>query len=228
MCHILKKLLEFQGHKNEFDISQAEYLHIMKTVRQFTKGISKPEDTLIAFDYMLFIFRTEYAAKTRTRLFRWNVPTPIGYILPGFYCTEDGIKHSLACCGQEEVQLNENIAVAAWRQDRLQRILPVIEKKKFTEDLNNHIAFYYPELGLVTVTSGNHSASAGVFLKSGNIHADVYHISDMFEHVATDGINWINKHTGEKLMNVAEPYIAILYEIAQAKYEFQKGQSGST
>lgn len=221
MINVIAKLNEFMNSKKEFDISPCELQHILKEVRHFVKGMHTTEDKLLAYDYALFIFRSEYAAKTRTRLFRWKNPTPIKYLFPMYY-TIDGIEHSLTCIGQKEIQLNEDTAVCAWKVNRLRNILTVVHRYGFFEDETNHYADYYPELNLVTVISGNHSASAGVFMKSGSIHADVYELSEMFEHVITDGEIWINKHTGEKISDVYEPYMSILYTIAQDKFEFQK------
>lgn len=223
MCNILKRLRVLEGYAEEQDLSTSECLEIYKTIHRFLKSITKPEDKLLAYDYLLFIFRSEFVAKTRTRLFRFKSPEPLIWSLPSAYYASDGTQLHLTCVGRREIQLNENTAVVAWKSERLRRILPVVAKNRFAEDRDNHAAHYYLELDLLVVLNGNHSASAGVFCKSGSVHADIYSLVDIFAHVKFDGRNnWVNMHTGEQLQEVSERYIALLYDIAQQKYKYQK------
>lgn len=45
----------------------------------------------------------------------------------------------------------------------------------------------------------------------------IYLLSKLYEHVDTDGVNWINRHNGQVLTPVLSEHLAILYEISRRK-----------
>lgn len=96
--------------------------------------------------------------------------------------------------------------------------MPKIKKEGFHESEYNHRAEYYTVLNLAAIWNGTHSGSAGIFYSNGDISADVFDIRELFDHVTTNGIDWINLHNGEILEEVKEPCLAVLYEIARLKH----------
>lgn len=205
----------------EEDLNISDYREILRNVERFVNLSHTIDEKIIAIDYASFVFRMEFTARTRSRIFRWKDPSPLSSVVQTFYYTEDGVEHD-TFDGARDVKLDDSVAVCAWRPDRLSRALPIISQHGFTEDKHNHIVSYFKGIDLTVVSQGNHSASVGAFLSSGVVHADCYDLTKMFDHVATDGRHWVNVHTGESLNHVAEVYIALLYTFAAMKHSYQQ------
>lgn len=213
---VKRVIKEIGAHKEEFDMPLAEYDHALREIKYFIKRFRTTEEKLKALDYVLFVFRTEYAARARSRIFRWDIPLPISSMIPTDYVDASGAKCD-SYKGIKEIKLTSDVAIAAWKPDRLEKIMPVIAKEGFTEDPGNHIAMYFTCINLAVISQGNHSASIGVFLNSGSVHAHVYDLAELFDHTFTDGREWYNEHTQESFASVADRYLALLYTIAQMK-----------
>lgn len=111
----------------------------------------------------------------------------------------------------------DTIILLPWDRFRFSNTVRSIYKNGFKYMEHNHKAFYYSDIDLCYVHSGNHSITTGIIKREGTIKAEEYDIKRLFSVLTTDGLNWyIN---GEKQLNrVFDFRIAILYELAKIKY----------
>ncbi len=198
------------------------YYNAIDQVDYFVKRAKTSLEKVRAFNYAMYVIRAEYIAQTKAKIFREKKTDIIRNLFPCGFIDENGARHEF--CKEEnrrKISLSDNVAVTAWKIDRLANILPIIYKEGFSPD-SNHKANYYTEIDLTAVYNGNHSVSSGIFCKSGYIYADVFDITQLFDHVDTDGWIWINRHTKERLTDVSDIHIAVLYEIARRRWNYLK------
>lgn len=195
----------------------------ISTVELMTDGIKSPLEKVRLYNYAMSVIREDFAAYGRTLMFRKAFANRLSSLFPTEYFLADGSRKVFCKKGKKMVSLQnrENILVVPWECRRLANILNIVYSKGFIAD-DNHKAYYYTEIDTVEVYSGNHSISAGIFFGTGTITADVFNLSEVFEHIDTDGENWINHHNGTILTPVSSVHIAVLYEIARQKFNFLK------
>lgn len=82
----------------------------------------------------------------------------------------------------------------------------------------NVMAEYYDGMGITYVYNGLHHTSAAAVDRQGYIEASCYDIAILFDHIYTDGENWYNKHTKEKIEPCADFRVAIIFSLAEIKH----------
>lgn len=89
---------------------------------------------------------------------------------------------------------------------------------KYMED--NHMGKYYEIVDITYIYNGIHSISSGIELnKDSDITVkEVVNVSELFPHIYTDGVEWINSHNNKPIYKVIDFRIAILFELARLKY----------
>lgn len=198
------------------------YDNAISNIQLIVDCAKSPLEKIRSYNYAMFVVRADYAAYTKSLMFRKKFAESMSAHFPTSYYLADGTEETFS---KEDVSRNiplcqaDNIAVIPWKCSRLAAILPVIYQKGFIAD-DNHKANYYAEIDFTVVYSGNHSISAGIFFGSGSINADVYLLSRLYEHVDTDGVYWKNRHNGKVLTKVFSVHMAILYEISRRKNAF--------
>jgi predicted ABC-type ATPase len=213
------KLLDriFSFHKRIDD--NLHYESAMQNIQLVVDCAQSPLEKIRAYNYAMFIIRADYAAYTKSLMFRKEFADRVAAFFPASYYLADGTKETFTkepISNIISLAQADGIVAFPWEYSRLARILPEIYQKGFIAD-ENHKANYYAEIDLTVVFSGNHSISAGIFYGSGSINANVYLLSKLYEHVDTDGVNWINRHNGQVLTPVLSEHLAILYEISRRK-----------
>lgn len=216
------KLLDriFSFHKRIDD--NLHYESAMQNIQLVVDCAQSPLEKIRAYNYAMFIIRADYAAYTKSLMFRKEFADRVAAFFPASYYLADGTKETFTkepISNIISLAQADGIAAFPWEYSRLARILPEIYQKGFIAD-ENHKANYYAEIDLTVVFSGNYSISAGIFYGSGSINANVYLLSKLYEHVDTDGVNWINRHNGQVLTPVLSEHLAILYEISRRKSAF--------
>lgn len=145
-------------------------------------------------------------------------------LFPNVYYDQNGERKNKIYIGQKKISLKEhNVIVIPWNRDRLPYSIIRIYKNKFQYYPTNHFVIYYKDIDLCYVTGGNHSISVGIVHGSveEEINSSVYDISDMFEHVYTDGRFWYDIHSKNQLCECLDFRIGILFEIAKIKYKLE-------
>ncbi len=198
------------------EVNMFDYNISKKHIDYFIGKFNSLSDKLLALDYVLFVFRTEYAARARIRVFQWRNPDALSDPTPTHYLV-DGTEIFIEPDEQQQVNLSRDISIiaGAWKTDRLTNA----PQREY-----NHHMKYYPYLNLAFVYGGNHSISAGIYFKQGDVLADVYDITKLFEHLDTDGICWIDRHTGKNISKVTDSFFALLYTIGQTKFFCEHSQ----
>lgn len=201
------------------DMSKEEYDRALQNINKLVECSEGIENKIAALEYALAVFRDEFAARTRSRIFRYEEHTTISGRFPHAYYSENYDQSVIKKQpNKKEIALDNRVAVSAWAFDRLSGILPVILHDGFIMDSSNHEVSYYPYLDLAIASNGLHSISAGVFQGSGSVQADVYDLTEVFDHIDTDGNNWIYRHMKKSFASVGDRYFALLYSIAQMKF----------
>lgn len=114
----------------------------------------------------------------------------------------------------------DSIVLLPWDRFRFSNTVRSIYKSGFKYMKNNHKAYFYSDIDLCYVHSGNHSVTTGIIKREGTIIAEEYNIKNLFKCLTTDGLKWyLNR---EKYTEVFDFRIAILYELAKIKYNLQK------
>lgn len=117
----------------------------------------------------------------------------------------------------------DSIILLPWDRFRFSNTVKSIYENGFEYMEHNHKAYYYSDIDLCYVYSGNHSITTGIIKKEGIIKAEEYDIKRLFNVLTTDGLNWYID--GEKpIKEVFDFRIAILYDLAKIKYNLQKQQ----
>ncbi len=162
-----------------------DYNTFKRNIDCFIGKFNSLSDRLLALDYVLFVFRTEYAARARIRVFQWNNPDALSDPTPTHYYLADGTKLSIEPDEQQQVNLSGDVSIvaSAWKTDRLANALQTIQKEGLIQKEYNHRIRYYSYLNLTFVYSGNHSISAGVYFKQGSVLSDVYDMTKLFGHL---------------------------------------------
>ncbi|MGJ0847794.1 DUF6710 family protein [Tissierella praeacuta] len=111
----------------------------------------------------------------------------------------------------------DSIILLPWDRFRFSNTVKSIYKDKFVYMESNHKAYYYSDIDLCYVHSGNHSITTGIIKREGIIKAEEYDIKNLFKILTTDGLNWYLN--GENYtIEVFDFRIAILYELAKIKH----------
>lgn len=169
------KLLDriFSFHKRIND--NLHYESAMQNIQLVVDCAQSPLEKIRAYNYAMFIIRADYAAYTKSLMFRKEFADRVAAFFPASYYLADGTKETFTkepISNIISLAQADGIAAFPWEYSRLARILPEIYQKGFIAD-ENHKANYYAEIDLTVVFSGNHSISAGLFYGSGSINANI-------------------------------------------------------
>lgn len=87
----------------------------------------------------------------------------------------------------------------------------------------DHYGRYYDYIDISYVISGRHSISTGIGLnKDGYIEIkEKSNTIELFKHICSDGVNWINIHNGNIIDKLVDYRIGILFEVARLKYNIE-------
>ncbi len=81
---------------------------------------------------------------------------------------------------------------------------------------SDHAVFLWLPMNIAMAYSGHHSITAGVLAGEGEVMVDdVYDISEVYEHVETDGAYYIRKFDGKKIAPVNIVEFAAIFRIGE-------------
>ena len=122
-----------------------------------------------------------------------------------------------------KVDLKSNdVAVFPWNKKRFIDNIIYLRGIPFKYDNLNHMSYFYTYIDLCYVYNGNHSICSGIYYKKGKIKSEVFKLELLFDHIYSDGLYWYNSHTNEKLYEVEDFRVAVIFEIAKLKYKFEQ------
>lgn len=151
--------------------------------------------------------------------------------IPLWYVDEKGNEKKLEPIGKKRVNLSETTTIVIpWKLTSMRNAIINIAKNGFKYSKENHSpAYYFTEMDLCYIKSGNHHIASGIIQNSGYVEAVVYDTTLLFHHIATDGGYWLNAHTKKPLAfsdsfnrmtfeKVFDFRIAVLYELARMSW----------
>lgn len=103
---------------------------------------------------------------------------------------------------EKVISLNRDLVLPwSWKKPRSVTCIAEIGKGRrsgeWRQDHNNHYVNLWLPMGIAWVGSGNHSISAGIIQGEGHITPEnVYDISNVYEYVYCDGVNYYRKEDG--------------------------------
>jgi|GEM_PF-1832668 len=217
---ILKKL--FLDKERRVRSPGYTFRETLETVRRFTEKCA-PDERWLVYDYVMDVVRwnlqydllTEVLYRSEHGVRSWPV-----YPFPLEYRDAAGKTHRWMdrLVETREVDLRKECVLAVpWEKPRLLDAILNVGKYGFRFDAGNHRVFDFAPLGVCFVYGGHHSIAAAVRRRKGILYAEVCDVRQLFDHVDTDGEVWLSKHTGERLGNVVDFRIAILYELARMR-----------
>lgn len=125
---------------------------------------------------------------------------------------------------EKTVLLNRDLVLPwSWRKSRLVDCIARIgegrEDGPWQQDYNHRVDLWLP-MGIAWVHGGNHSISAGIIQGKGSIKPEaVYDISDVYDYVHCDGVNYSRKEDGVIISPVKNAEIAAIFEIGRLMKE---------
>lgn len=204
-----------------------EFRYAMEFARQVLKEESKQEDKIIILDFMLDVIREDLKTDLLTTIFysKENFESRIKFPFPFYYYDEFGNEFELFPEEERLVRVDlakDCVLVLPWNRKRMRDSIKNIFANEFKFDESNHKAYYFSHVDICYVYNGNHSIASGIVYKKGYIQAKECDLSKLFDHVHTDGLYWYNSHNNQRLDDLFDFRIGIIYEIAKLKYQIEK------
>ncbi|CAK7051902.1 DUF6710 family protein [Tissierella carlieri] len=204
-----------------------EFDNTMDFVQDILEYEHNIEDQIIIIDFISNLVKEDLKTDLLTTIiyseqhFERNINFPFPY---EYY---DKLGNRLTIKPEREVMRDVDLSkdcvlVVSWNRERLRNSIKNIYKNEFEYHDWNHLAFYFTHIDVCYAYNGTHSISSGIGHKKGFIKAKEYDISNLFDHLYTDGVSWHSVHDKTKLGDIFDFRIAILYELAKIKYNLRK------
>lgn len=211
-----------KGYLNSY-IDGDKFKNALEWANEIVENEDK-ENTLVLLDYIMEMVRNDLKYSLLTEIIyskRFDVlDITRKMFIPQIYTNQNGVNISVISKEVKEINLiKDTIISVPYRRERKQSAIVYLRNNKFKYMEDNHMGNYYELVDVTYIYNGIHSISGGVELKKDGsiIVKDVVKVSELFEHIHTDGINWIKSHNNEIVDCVADYRIAILYEVARLK-----------
>lgn len=202
--------------RNKEAMSLAQFNNALDFAKDTIKCTKDDNDKHIILDFLMDAVRTDLQAECLSSVFydTHEMLRKIDSPIPLYYYDEKGIEQSIVDNGEKvTVNLSKTcVFVMPWEARRMRNSILNIYKNAFEYDESNHRAYLFTDLNLIYIYNGNHSSAAGVHYKKGNIKAKTCEVKSVFPHLHTEGVNWINSHSGQVLKPLVDFRIGILYE----------------
>ncbi|QBP42706.1 DUF6710 family protein [Paenisporosarcina antarctica] len=123
------------------------------------------------------------------------------------------------------ISLNRDLVLpCSWKKSRMVTCIAMIgegrRRGQWRQDYNNHYVNLWLPMGIAWVGSGNHSISTGIIQGKGHIiPKNVYDISDVYDYVYCDGLNYYRKEDGSIISPVMNAEFAAIFEIGRMMTE---------
>lgn len=198
----------------------------------FARNIIKDEnreEKVELLNYILNTVKKDLQYSLLTELIYKKPHEPINLsrtiIFPSDVYDENGERVSIISYEDIEISiLDDTIILVPWNIKSKSNGIKYLSKNDFKFFPCNHMGIYYNGLDLTYVYNGIHSISSSIVLnKKGKIKIkEVHNINKLYKHMYTDGLNWYSTHTKNKICEVLDFRIAIIYEVSKLKYSIEQ------
>jgi hypothetical protein len=126
---------------------------------------------------------------------------------------------------EKVISLNSDLVLPwSWKKPRLVSCIAKIGEGRrngeWLQDHNNHYVTLWLPMGIAWVNSGNHSISTGIIQGKGHIIPENdFDISNVYEYVYCDGVNYYRKEDGSIISPVMNAEFAAIFEIGRTMTE---------
>ena len=182
------------------------------------------KNRIIILDFMINAIKNDLKTDLLSKIFysKENFKKEFRYPFPLIYFDKERNELSTSKKVFSEINLATTcVLVLPWHRKRLCEQIKNIYHNDFINIKSNHMAYYFPYIELCYVYNGKHSISSGIIHNKGTIEVEQYDITELFPHINTDGRSWYNSHNNEKIGEVVDFRVAIIYEIAKMKYNIE-------
>lgn len=226
---IINRIIKGKSNKEALPYVHVEFREAMDFARQTLQYEKEDKDRIIVLDYIMQVIKEDikYDLLTTVLYQPDGFDKTINFPFPYGYYDESGKKCSFEIL--EDVTRAVNLAtdcvlVLAWNRERMRNSIKNIFERSFTFMPTNHLAYYFDYIDICYAYNGTHSITAGLGHRQGIIEVKkVYDVTLLFNHVYTDGCCWYNKHNGERLCDLFDFRIGVIYEIARIKHGIEMG-----
>lgn len=190
---------------------------------------SDDQDKIELLDYVITVLQNDLKYSLLSEvIYKKQVVDLEHRLIPSFVDEFDNVINLHNRCSKfvVDISLVEDCVISVpWDKWRIWDKTSWMLKDPFIRD-SNHQGIYFPELKLCFVLSGHHSIAVGTIYKKGVIKATECSIEPAFQHLKSDGANWINIHNNKILEEVKDFRIAALFELAKMKYNMESSRKG--
>ena len=222
--------------KNKITKPEKEYNDIYKF--KFDNAISWAKDIIDSEDKENAVIMLDYMMETIRNDLKYSFLTEIIYspkfeilditrktFIPEFYEDENGKVVNVTNRIDKKINLKKDTIIAVpYRRERKMNAILYLKNNIFKYMEDNHMGKYYEIVDIAYIYNGIHSISSGIELnKDSDITVkEVVNVSELFPHIYTDGVEWINFHNNKPIYKVIDFRIAILFELARLKYNISR------
>lgn len=204
-----------------------EYNQAISKAQLWLETMDLKQDQLDFIDFLMGIIRADIQTDYQAVIIYFTeledlkdcqLPYPL------IFYDENNVKHLLDKKDEhKELDLSkDSIIVWPWKFEKIANLFLNLKYHDFESNNHRHKLVFFQGVELACVNKGNHSIMTGISFKKGNVVArEVYDITELFQHVDTNGVKWINRHNREIIQRVSDFRFAILYELARMKYEIK-------
>lgn len=204
-------------------LERISYTGLMETARHQKRGHTS-EEVLELLDFMVSTVIDDACSRPAVSLLSGSpLPRPSD-LFPASYYDEDGIERLTATGNTVDFSLpTVRVYAVPWKVSGLMEAVLQFKERVFQYN-TNHTCYYVPEWNLCYVANGNHSVLGAKYNGQGTVRAELCPLHPLFPHIKTDGVNWINKHTGNVLFEVYDFRIAAAYGLSQMSWATSRGK----
>ncbi|GGK36958.1 hypothetical protein GCM10010965_32310 [Caldalkalibacillus thermarum] len=227
---MLNKILEWNRQntdlpeKHKLPYPGFEYLRVFDLLESWMEKGSK-EDKIALIDFVLDVLREDVKTDLLTTIMyggKHFSDVSSEHLFPSRFQNRQGVWVKSYMENKKNIiwlkkidPLDDCVWVMPRRWQKLKdRFVSLFERNK-----DNCKAYFYTHINVCQI----HAVNVGTVSKKGSIIAQVCDLSRLFDHVYTDGDVWYNAHNNEKLGDVFDFRLAIMYELARQKHQLTRG-----
>ncbi len=221
---MLKRKTKIPYETEKEFITLESYHGIIRTAESGIRG-RKPQEQVMFLEYIISSVLDEICAVTVNELVYKKGHRLLNCPFPAYCFDESGNKHDLLRDEKVNVCLSDaKVYIRPWNTVKLIDSLVLLKDICFEYDEHNHESIYFSDINLCYVFNGNHSINAGRYFKKGEILSNKYDMKTLFYNCTTDGIEWYNAHTNQRIQRVDDFRFAVVFTLAKIRYNIMLTQ----